>query len=241
VSDSAGQQTVYSIDVWVRKYGVSPNRNKLLISEVLYQERGPGGLFDEFVEIYNASDEDILLTGMSVAIHSRKDTNSEHGVGPYVFPSVDDGGQVSRLNANETAVLWLWNDAVPASQPESLRFIANTHTGSDILLDAGDDWWFLDQDLRIIDYVAYNNGAPGSEILNPPAAVHDFWVGSDTLLGNAAPGQSISRATGGAAISGPTCWELTGSGNASCADVLGVTHDVDPTSRVASPGEGNLP
>lgn len=240
LTDSFSNQTTYTIDVWVELYGVSPDRGNLLISEVLYQERGPGQ-FDEYVELYNAGPDPINLQGMSVAIHSRKTGGAEHGVGPYIFPQFDQSGSQSMLPSGAHAVLWMWQSAVPTSQFEVLRYVANNNQPVDIFIDAGDDLWLYDQDLRIVDYVAWNTGAPGSEIINPPAAVHGFWNGADSHLGSAMNGRSIARASIPSSMPGPTCWELTGSGDATCADAVGVTQDFDATSRVASPGQFNTP
>lgn len=239
LTDADGEQTIYTIDMWVDEYGVSPLRGQLMLSEFMYHGQASDGVYDEYLELYNAGTEPIDLAGMQASKHSLLSGLAEDGVAAYTWPATDENGQPSILGPGERAVLWMWDSAVPATQPEELRYVANTAAPRDLFADAGDDIWLFDPDLRIIDYIAYDSNATGSRAIDPPSVVHEFWTGSDAHLGGALPGQSISRASGDATVSDPACWERTTTGDATCSDVVGTTLDEDPTARVASPGDAN--
>jgi len=240
LTDQDGLSTSYTVDLFIDQFGVSPYRGQLLITEVLYNDTNSGSRPDEFVEFFNAGPDPIDMTNFRLALQNYKNSPTQNGVGAHIFDSFDENSQPSILMPGDRAVQWIWQDGIPAAQPEALRFLSNSFAWSgEIIRDPGDDLWLLDDDLRIIDYVAFNSASPNA-IVEAPAAAHGFWVGgTDSHLGGAAAGESISRASGGSDLSSPTCWERTTTGDATCSDVVGQTLDLDSTTRVASPGEPN--
>lgn len=237
LTDSNNQSTIYTVDMWIADHGVSPVREQLLLSEFNYQE-GPND-DGEYLEIFNAGPDPIDITGFAGTKHNLDDGFTEDDVSPYIFPATDENGQPSILGPGDRAVLWMWDVAVPVTQPEALRYVANTAFPNDLFNNAGDDIWLWDADGRIVDYLAFGTGQPGASVVNPPSAVHDFWSGSDAHLVGATNQQSMARASGGAAVSDPNCWELSTTGDATCAEFVGVTVDTVAGNPTGSPGEPN--
>jgi len=261
------QTTSHTFDFYVETFEESPLKGQLVITEVRYAETALDGSFasvdqyDEFVEIQNVGNTPIDLTDFSISEHNFRTQNGEGNVSiPYQIDYRDRSNprRDSELQSGERAIVWIWNPREWGGTIDTgaaLHFVANYSANADnffsILDNDGDDIWLLDDQERVIDYVAWGSRAMGSLVIDSAAPSHELWDTTDDghLLGTD-PGQSISLAipltTGAADIKDPTgytnprCWEQTGSNTASCAEAVPPTVATDGGGDVSSAGEENL-
>jgi uncharacterized repeat protein (TIGR01451 family) len=221
-------------------YAVAPTAGQIVINEVLYAQTGASSLAnDEFIELYNASASPVDLSGWKLSdgnliANDTDNTGSITGssINPaYIFPS----GTI--LQPGEYAVIWIGENA-PDHQATDAAF--QTWLGNAPKLNnAGDDIWLYDDQLRVVDYVAYGSG---TAINTPPPASLNLWdVTYQSSLAGAATGQSISLTPNGQDGNASACWEpaTSGQANGRCTGYL-PTRDTDTVgSRVNSVGQNN--
>jgi hypothetical protein len=149
-----------------------------------------------------------------------------------------------RRPGNTSYVLADWSTR-PASTYQfrgvDYGFPPGPNSNWEALQDAGDDFWLWDDDGLLVAYVAWDDGTGNAHITDRPDSSWGIWNPADELrLSGAAPGQSISLA--GPTV-GSTCWELTGSGDATCPGSFNSLNKdggfTTPSGRVSSQGLTN--
>ena len=156
----------------VTDYAASPV--VLVINEVYFQERFAG---EEAVEIYNPTPLPVDLAGLRLT-----DGNVLIGdidvVGPTGGPSTSPSrpptpsGCPSVLPADGYAVVWMGPCGGESVAPAAALQYSAGMAGLYVLDDPGDDVWLLDAGSRLVDYVAWSQGA-GHEMNTPPPV--SFW------------------------------------------------------------------
>ena len=225
----------------------SPLSGKIVINEVLYKQtvgNANANNNDEFIELFNPSNEEIDLGGLQLIDGNILDGDIDGKTGsitgntsPYVFPPN------TLLKPGEYAVIWIGNEkdnqgtVIPEHQAPDAAF--QTWLGQRPKLNnTGDDVWLYDDQNQIIDYIAYGKNTGSSTGINtPPPAALDLWDSTaQATLGGADQGQSISLTANGQDSNDSNCWEPTTSGDAStrCSGYL-ETIDADSVDgRVTS-------
>lgn len=226
---------------------ISPLTGKIVINEVLYKQsigRASANNNDEFIELFNSSDEEIDLGGMQLIDGNIFDDDIDGNTGsitgttsPYVFPAN------TILKPGEYAIIWIGNEKddqgniIPEQQAPEAAFQAWLGQRPK-LNNTGDDIWLYDNQSQIIDYIAYGRNTGSSTAINtPPPAALNLWNSTNqTTLGGVDNGQSISLTANGQDLNNSACWEPTTSGDAStrCSGYL-ATVDIDSVDgRVTS-------
>jgi uncharacterized repeat protein (TIGR01451 family) len=212
---------------------------KVVINEVLYRQTDTSAdNNDEFIEIYNASNASVDLSGWKLIdgnlIGNSLDSaagNITGTVNPYIFPNG------TTLPPNQYAVIWIGKQDAK-KQATGVAF--QTWLGTDPKLnDSGDDLWLYDAQTQIVDYIAY--GTANAINTQPPATLGLWNTTSQAALVSAAKGQSISLTRNGLDTDTSACWEPTTGSAAStrCLNYL-PTRDTDNESgRVTSVGVNN--
>lgn len=222
------------------KYQVSPFAGQVIINEVLYAQTGSSANGnDEFIELYNASSSPVNLSNWKLA-DGNLIANDTDNIGSitgsssnpaYVFP------RGTTLAPGQYAVIWIGNNT-PANQATGATFQAWLGQIPK-LNNTGDDVWLYDDQLRIVDYMAYGSG---SAVNTPPPPELNLWNAThQSSLGGATAGQSISLTPNGIDRNTSACWEQTFSGKAQarCSGYL-PTIDTDTVgTRVTSVGQNN--
>ncbi|WP_017317028.1 beta strand repeat-containing protein [Mastigocladopsis repens] len=221
-------------------YQVSPLQGKVIINEVLYAQTGANtaAANDEFIEIYNASNSTVDLSGWKL-MDGNLIANSTDGTGsitgnssPYVFPSG------TTLAPGQYAVIWIGTNT---SDRQASGATFQTWLGqSPSLNNTGDDVWLYDNQTQIVDYIAYGSG---SAINTAPPSSLNLWNSTyQSALAKANTGQSISLTRNGLDTNTSACWEPTTSGTAKtqgCTNYL-PTIDTDTVgTRFTSVGLNN--
>ena len=223
---------------------VSPLNGKVVINEVMFRQTGSRQAGnDEFIELYNASDSSVDLSGWQL-IDGNLLTGETDGVGSingnqgaFVIPNQ------TILNSGDYLVVWVGSDTGTSNKQApnaAYQFYAEQ---SPKLRDGGDDIWLYDTKTRIVDYVAYGLNRGGSTAIStPPDPSFNLW--NDTYqddLRRVDRGQSISLTPNGIDENDSACWEPTTSEDAEsrCSTYL-LTRDTDVVgSRVTSVGRNN--
>ena len=249
---------------------ISPHAGNIRITEVRYAESekyNPAAPFDalimdEFVEFTNfgpAHDiENFWLSDTKYP--TGLDDLDFHGTGP-ILP--DETGRIFQGFTQPTAFATNQIISSPIRRPTSTTyelddgstrpsatyqflgtaygFPAGPNSLWEAFNDAGDDIWFWDDQNRLVAFVAWDDGTGNDHIRERPDPSWGIWDPADELrLSGAAPGQSIS-------LAGPTgdstCWELTGSGTATCPGNFTSTNrdagNTNPAGRISSQGRVN--
>lgn len=249
---------------------ISPHAGSIQITEVRYAESekyNPAAPFDalimdEFIEFTNfgpAHDiEDFWLSDTKYP--AGLDDLDYHGTGTI---SPDETGRIYQGFTQPTAFATNQVISSPIRRPTSTTyelddgssrasatydffgtafgFPAGPNSLWEAFNDSGDDIWFWDDQNRLVAFVAWDDGTGNDHIRERPDPGWGIWDPADELrLSGAAPGQSIS-------LAGPTgdstCWELTGSGSATCVGSFTSTNrdagNTNPTGRVSSQGRVN--
>ncbi len=205
---------------------------------MLYAQTGTtAALNDEFIEIYNASNSTVDLSGWKL-MDGNILANSTDGTGsitgnstPYTFPSG------TTLGAGQYAVIWIGNNT-STNQATGATFQAWLGQSAS-LNNTNDDIWLYDSQNAIVDYIAYGSG---TAINTPPPTSLNLWNTTfQTSLAGANTGQSISLTANGIDGNASACWEPTTSGQAStrCTSYL-PTRDTDTVGvRVTTVGQNN--
>jgi uncharacterized repeat protein (TIGR01451 family) len=219
-------------------YTVAPTAGKVIINEVLYAQTGTtAAANDEFIEIYNASNSTVDLSGWKL-MDGNIIANSTDGTGsitgnssPYTFPSG------TTLAAGQYAVIWVGNNT-STNQATGATFQAWLGQSAS-LNNTGDDVWLYDSQTAIVDYIAYGSG---TAINTPPPTSLNLWNTTyQASLSGASNGQSISLTANGQDGNASACWEPTTSGQANgrCTGYL-PTRDTDTVGvRVTTVGQNN--
>ncbi|NEO73737.1 GEVED domain-containing protein, partial [Moorena sp. SIO3H5] len=208
----------------------SPEAGNIVINEVLYAQTGSSAeANDEFIELYNASDNAVDISNWRLAdsnliFNSTDNTGNITGdaANPaYIFPNN------TTLQPGEYAVIWIGNNTSDHQAPDAAfqDWLGNAAK----LNNAGEDIWLYDDELKIVDYIAYGSN---NAINTPPSAGLNLW--DDTYQGDldgAATGQSISLTPNGEDGNTSACWEHTLSNDADgrCPEFL-ETRDTDTVS-----------
>ncbi|MGI8504582.1 MAG: lamin tail domain-containing protein [Hassallia sp.] len=221
-------------------YNLSPQAGKVIINEVLYNETGNGSSAatnNEFIEIYNASDSAVDLSGWKL-MDGNLITNDTDAVGsitgkssPYLFPNG------TTLAPDKYAVIWI--GANNASHQASGAAFQDWLNQPVKLNNTGDDVWLYDSQTQIVDYIAYGSG--GGINTPPPSSLKLWDTTYQSALVKAVDGQSISLTKNGLDGNTSACWEPTTSGQAKtqgCPNYL-PTRDTDPTTSLNSAGLNN--
>jgi uncharacterized repeat protein (TIGR01451 family) len=221
-------------------YAIAPTAGQIVINEVLYAQTGSGASGnDEFIELYNASPSPVDISNWRLTDGNLIE-NSTDGIGSitgssispaYIFPSG------TTLAPGQYAVIWIGDNG---SDHQATGAAFQTWLGqAPKLNNTGDDIWLYDNQLRIVDYVAYGSG---SAVNTPPPGALNLWnATAQTSLAGAATGQSMSLTPNGQDGNTSACWEAATSGQASgrCTGYL-PTRDTDTVgSRVNSGGVNN--
>ncbi len=223
----AAVSVAFTIDDWV----VSPDAGKVLITEVMPEG---GANAREFVEILNSSGAAVDLTGWRITDH---DPRNETGELDFTTPASDFHGTASSLGVNEHVLLTLHDDPVVFSFAPDSGLDYRIPGIVDVLAPGGDALWLIDDQDRLVDYVAW--GAPQ---LQPPAALNQW---DDTDQATLAPvvANSLSLTPHTVDSNTASCWELTASGDANgkCPGHLAtIDSDFnDPAGHVSSAGRSN--
>lgn len=237
---TAGNNTATDIN---NVYAVAPTAGKVIINEVLYNETGnTAAANDEFIELYNASNSTVDLSGWKLMDGNIIANNTDGSSGsisgsssPYVFPSG------TTLTAGQYAVIWIGTNTTDR-QASGASFQA--WLGKDPRLNNfGDDIWLYDSQTAIVDYIAYGtNNTTNNAINTPPPTSLNLWNTTyQASLSGASSGQSISLTANGQDGNASACWEQTTSGQAStrCTGYL-PTRDTDTVgSRITTVGQNN--
>ena len=221
-------------------YAVAPTAGKVIINEVLYAQTGStAATNDEFIEIYNASNASVDLSGWKLA-NGNLIENSTDGSGSitgssanpaYLFPSG------TTLAPGQYAVIWIGSN-IATNQASGATFQAWLGQPPG-LNNTGDDVWLYDSQSRIVDYIAYGSGTAINTA--PPTSLNLWNTTYQTSLAGASAGQSISLTANGLDGNASACWEPTTSGQASgrCTGYL-PTRDTDTVGvRVTTVGQNN--
>ncbi|WP_424098361.1 choice-of-anchor E domain-containing protein [Moorena producens] len=208
----------------------SPEAGNIVINEVLYAQTGTSAeANDEFIELYNSSDNAVDISNWRLAdsnliFNSTDNTGNITGdaANPaYIFPNN------TTLQPGEYAVIWIGNNTSDhqAADAAFQDWLGNAAK----LNNAGEDIWLYDDELKIVDYIAYGSN---NAINTPPSAGLNLW--DDTYqrdLDGAATGQSISLTPNGEDGNTSACWEHTLSNDADgrCPEFL-ETRDTDTVS-----------
>jgi uncharacterized repeat protein (TIGR01451 family) len=228
-----------------REYVVSPDRDKIIINEVLYSQAGGNTIAenDEFIELYNASTTAVDLSGWKLMDGNLIDTSTNGNditgsitgsSAPFVFGApLGTGVKVSGaplLQPGQYAVIWIGrqnaNTQITGTLPTFQVWLDNAPK----LNNDGDDVWLYDSQTMIVDYMTYGTS---NAINTPPPVGLNLWDSTyPNLLSTAAAdkGKSISLTPNGrTAAHTSACWEPTTSGAASlrCPGAL-PTRDTDP-------------
>jgi uncharacterized repeat protein (TIGR01451 family) len=247
-------------------YIVSPDRDKIIINEVLYKQTDATDATtnDEFIELYNSSSTTVDLTGWKLIDGNIIEPNniesgptgtiSGSSTVPFIFGTSFPVGVTTSgnpvLQPGQYAVIWV-GTSTPSKQAAGATFQA--WLGQRVKLsDTGDDVWLYDSQTRIVDYVAFGTGTSINK--RPPTTFlnNTFWDSTYEAHSTLKTGQSISLTPNGqnpatGHISG--CWEPTTSGAsassaARCPGAL-PTRDTDPFAtttliqRITSVGVSN--
>jgi uncharacterized repeat protein (TIGR01451 family)/fimbrial isopeptide formation D2 family protein len=242
-------------------YVVSPDRDKIIINEVLYKQTDgtDDTTNDEFIELYNSSSTTVDLTGWKLIDGNIIAPNIEAAAGtisgsttvPFIFGTSFPVGVTTSGNPvllpGQYAVIWV-GTSTPSKQATGATFQAWLGK-SPRLSDTGDDIWLYDSQTRIVDYVAFGTG---TSINNRPPST--FWDNTYEAHSTLKTGQSISLTPNGQnPTTGHTsgCWEPTTSGASAssatrCPGAL-PTRDTDtfatttttPIQRITSVGVSN--
>jgi uncharacterized repeat protein (TIGR01451 family) len=243
-----------------REYVVSPDRDKIIINEVFYSQSGANSIAgnDEFIELYNASNASVDLSGWKLIDGNLIDTgtNANDIIGsitgstaPFIFGnpySLASGIKTSGtpiLQPGQYAVIWTGSDSNSNTQlttgnlPTFQAWLGN----SPKLNDTGDDVWLYDSQTRIVDYMTYGKNDSNNNAINtPPPSTLNLWDSTYTPLLVSVKGQSISLTPNGRTASHTSgCWEpTTSSASASpatrCPGAL-PTRDTDLFATTATP------
>ncbi len=206
---------------------LSPEAGNIVINEVLYAQTGNSAdTNDEFIELYNSSDNAVDISNWRLA-DSNLLINDTDNIGnitgdaanpAYIFPNN------TTLQPGEYAVIWIGNNTSDhqAADAAFQDWLGNARK----LNNAGEDIWLYDDELKIVDYIAYGSD---NAINTPPSAGLNLW--DDTYQGDldgAATRQSISLTPNGEDGNTSACWEHTLSNDADgrCTGFL-ETRDTD--------------
>jgi uncharacterized repeat protein (TIGR01451 family) len=216
-------------------YAVSPTAGQIVINEVLYRQTGStlaAATNDEFIEFYNASSTAIDLSGWRLSDGNLID-NSTDGSGGFthVFPAG------TTLAPGQYAVIWIGDNTADHQAPGAAFQVWLGQSPK--LNNDGDDVWLYDNQLRIVDYIAYGSA---NGINTPPPSSLNLWDTTvQASLAGANSGQSISLTANGQDTDTSACWEpaTSGQANGRCPNYL-PTRDTDTVgTRVNSAGENN--
>ncbi|NEO65236.1 MAG: choice-of-anchor E domain-containing protein, partial [Moorea sp. SIO4G2] len=208
----------------------SPEAGNIVINEVLYAQTGRSAeANDEFIELYNSSDNAVDISNWRLAdsnliFNSTDNTGNITGdaANPaYIFPNN------TTLQPGEYAVIWIGNNTSDHQAADAAFQDWLGNAGK--LNNAGEDIWLYDDELKIVDYIAYGSN---NAINTPPSAELNLW--DDTYqrdLDGASTGQSISLTPNGEDGNTSACWEhtLSNDANGRCPEFL-ETRDTDTVS-----------
>jgi uncharacterized repeat protein (TIGR01451 family)/fimbrial isopeptide formation D2 family protein len=219
-----------------RAYVVSPDRDKIIINEVLYRQTDATDkdTNDEFIELYNPSTTTIDLTGWKLIDGNLINSDTDGAAGgilgtaPFIFGNPLSTGVTTTpgspiLRPGQYAVIWI-GAATTSKNATGATF--QVWLGKDTRLnDNGDDIWLYDSQTRIIDYMTYGANTSTSNAINsPPPSTLNLWDGNNstyypnllpTSASNTSKGKSISLTPNGrTAAHISACWEITLSNDA---------------------------
>lgn len=241
---------------------VSPLAGNLVINEVLYRgTNGSASVNNEFIELYNASDTNIDLTGLQIIDGNLLATGNPNaddsssgsingGNKSYTFGDVTVTSSGSLiLEPDDYAVIWIGSDSNPLHNATQATFQAWLNKNPR-LNNTGDDLWLYDAETKIIDYIAYGRNTNSSTGINArPDSETGMWEQWDntyeTSLDEIDIGQSISLTPNGIDGNTSACWEKTAitdtdanSASSRCTGYL-TTADQDSSALINSVGANN--
>ncbi|WP_160170780.1 SdrD B-like domain-containing protein [Thermus caliditerrae] len=213
-------------------YQASPVQGQVVINEVFFRQRS--GDVDEFIEIYNAGNSPVDLSGFrlmdgNLIMGVLDGTGSITGSNtPFTFL------QGTVLGPGEYLVVWVGASHAERQAPGAQY---QFYLGQDQprLNDSGDDLWLYDPQLRLVDYVAWGSFAENYYPRNLWNATYQ------ASLANVQPGQSISLTPNGLDTNSSACWEPTTSNQAQnrCPGWLPTVDTDNVAGRVTSVGRNN--
>ena len=216
-------------------YALSSLAGQVVINEVLFRQRtGDVDEFDEFIEIYNAGNSPVDLSGFrlmdgNLIMGILDGTGSITGSNtPFTFP------QGTVLGPGEYLVAWVGASHTERQAPGA-QYQFYLEQNQPRLDDSGDDLWLYDPQLRLVDYVAWGSF---SENYYP----RNLWNATyQASLANVQPGQSISLTPNGLDTNSSACWEPTTSNQAQnrCPGWLPTMDTDDVAGRVTSVRRNN--
>ena len=222
----------------------TPALGQVVINEVLYRQSGNSAAGnDEFIELYNNSDQSVDITGWQL-IDGNLQASDTDGSGGSINDGVSEafifpGGTV--VDPGEYVVVWI---GTQTSNRNADNAAYQFYLGNDPRLNnTGDDVWLYDSQTQIIDYMAYGTG---DGINTPPDSSLNLWDDTDqSNLNNASSLQSISLTPSGQDSNTASCWEATTSNDAEsrCSDFSATRNyiDDDDARRISSAGVSNNP
>jgi len=264
------QAAPMTFDIVFGDIAISPFHGQFVINEVLYAESekwdaaDPDAalVMDEYIELRNIGPL-IDIEGWFLSdtkYPQQTDDLDFHLPGPigpgdagrlfqdYSQSTVLDTDQVvtAVVRRPNWGTIQLHDGSTMSAKPFQFRgtdygFPPPSSSNWEALNDAGDDIWFWDDQARLVAYVAWDDGSGDAHIDGRPEPWWGVWDPSvEARLAGADPGQSISLAAPG---EDATCWELTGSGDATCADADPTVNKdaviTTPSGRVSSQGLTN--
>ncbi len=222
------------------RFGLSPHFGEIIINEVDWSSTGA-----EFIELLNVSGGQVNIANWTISDYAfgvdPADASSVVGTLPSTATAFDNGQRVL-----------FWPHTSPDAQVAGIEFEGNQGLNR---LRRSDDVWLLDENGRIVAYMAWGTDAvqDGDNEIGgrPPITSWGLWdTAHEADLGSGPAvnqGQSIAVAIENAASSqSSACWEAstTGDAGARCAganltqDLVAGNED-NGAPRVSSPGRPN--
>ncbi|WP_019508839.1 lamin tail domain-containing protein [Pleurocapsa sp. PCC 7319] len=254
-------------DLIVNPFPVSPLAGNLIINEVLYaQTRNGASGNDEFIELFNASNGTINLSGLklfdgNLLATGNPNADDENFAGSdkfYTFGNgITESGNLS-LEPGQYAVVWIGSQSNSVNNATGATFQAWLNVDPK-LNNNGDDVWLYDANTELIDYIAYGRNTSSSTAINArPDSEPGLWSQWDNTYedkldkrgSTSITGQSISLTPNGIDGNTSACWEKTtidesdpDSASVRCANFLETidsdTSIINSTERTTSVGTNN--
>ncbi len=236
LTDEFGSSSSAEVQVSTQsRFGLSPRFGEIIISEVRWASH------PQFVELVNVHDQPVDVSNWIIADYA-------HGTDPAETNSIN----ITPIPPNPAGLdpgqrVLFWMGVQPDPDTAGIEFEAGN---TNLALGASDDIWVLDENGRIVAYMAWGtdtiqdtSNAIGDR---PPIVAWGLWDPSAEASLGSGPGVAVSESIAvsiesAAASQNSACWEATASG-AAAARCVGATLTVSTNpgpNRVSSPGRQN--
>ena len=236
LTDEFGSSSSAAVQISTQsRFGLSPRFGEIIISEVRWTSH------PQFIELVNVHDQPVDVSNWIIADYA-------YGIDPADTNSIN----ITPIPANPAGLdpgqrVLFWVGTQPDPDSAGIEFEAGN---TNLALGASDDIWVLDENGRIVAYMAWgsdtiqdDNNAIGDR---PPIAAWGLWDTTfESSLGSG-PGVAVSESIAvsiesAAASRNSACWEATTSGDAAARCIgANLTVSIDPgPNRVSSPGRRN--